>query len=140
MKQQILGAVLACLPALAMAAPAIEVVDGWARAMPPVAKNSAGYVVIRNTGDADDALLGAVVEGARVTELHEMVHADGAMAMRRRAEIAVPAGGEVRLKPGGLHLMLIDLQQPLKPGGQRRATLRFREAGEVEVTLEVRGQ
>lgn len=120
------------------AAGAITVSDGWLRAMPPTARNSAGYLGIHNAGTRDDALVGARVEGARVTELHEMVRDGDTMAMRRRTAVDVPAGGSVSFAPGGLHLMLIDLQRPLRAGETREASLFFRDAGEVRVELEVR--
>lgn len=126
------------LPGTVLAAPDIRVVDGWVRAMPPVAKNSAGYLVIENHGEHDDVLLGASVDGARLTELHEMVSTGATMAMRRRQDVAVAAGSSVVLAPGGLHLMLIGLQRPLVAGEQREAVLRFRDAGEQRVILDVR--
>ncbi len=116
----------------------IVVSDGWIRQVPPVSRNSAGYLVVENRGAADDMLLGASVEGVRVTELHEMVRKGDTLMMQRRPAIAVPAGGQVALAPGGLHLMLIDLQRPLQAGEKRAAVLRFRDAGEREVVLEVR--
>lgn len=119
------------------AVPALSVSGAWVRAVPPVSKNSAGYLVIENSG-AQDVLLGAAVEGARVTEIHEMVRSGDGMAMRRRTELAVPAAGRVELAPGGLHLMLIDLQRPLQAGEKRGAVLRFRNAGDVNVVLDVR--
>ncbi|MFZ5756332.1 MAG: copper chaperone PCu(A)C [Pseudomonadota bacterium] len=126
---------LAVTPALA----AITVTDGWVRAMPPGAKNSAGYLEIRNPGGAADELLGARIDGVRVTELHEMVDAgDGTKYMQHRNTIAVPASGHVLLAPGGLHLMLIDLQRPLQAGEKLGGTLHFRKAGEVKVEMEVR--
>lgn len=114
--------------------------DAWIRAMPPTAKNSAAYLVIENPGTADDALVGASVDGAEVTELHEMAHEGHAMTMRQRSEIVVPAGAVVELKPGGLHLMLIGLQRPLVMGETRKVLLQFRQAGEIRVELGVRNQ
>lgn len=130
-------------PAVAAEPPAagvsgIVVSDGWIRQVPPVSRNSAGYLVVENKAAVDDLLLGASVEGARVTELHEMVRKGDTLMMQRRTAIAVPAGGRVALAPGGLHLMLIDLQRPLQAGEKRAAVLRFRDAGEREVVLEVR--
>lgn len=122
----------------AASAAAIVLADGWVRAVPPVARNSAGYIVIENRGAEDDVLLGAAVTPARVTEIHEMVHDGDSMVMRHRDELAVPAHGRVVLAPGGLHLMLIDLRQPLRVGEKLEAVLRFRSAGEVKVVMDVR--
>lgn len=123
---------------VATGASGVEVSAAWIRLVPPVSRNSAGYLVIENKAAVDDVLLGARVEGARVTELHEMVRKGETMMMQRRTAIAVPAGGRVALAPGGLHLMLIDLQRPLQAGEIRAAVLRFRDAGERKVDMEVR--
>lgn len=131
---------LLMLAGVAQAASPLVVRDAWIRAMPPTAKNSAAYLVIENRGMADDALVGATVDGAEITELHEMVHEGHAMAMRQRSEISVPAGGVVELKPGGLHLMLIGLQRPLAVGETRKVLLRFRTAGEVRIGTDVRSR
>lgn len=131
---------LLMLAGVAQAASPLVVRDAWIRAMPPTAKNSAAYLVIENRGMADDALVGATVDGAEITELHEMVHEGHAMAMRRRSEISVPAGSVVELKPGGLHLMLIKLQLPLVVGERRSVVLRFRSAAEIKVESTVRAQ
>lgn len=112
--------------------------DAWVRGMPPGTKNSAGYLVIENRGDKDDALVSVSVAKFRVTELHEMVRDRNAMAMRRHDEVPVPAHGTVTLAPGGMHLMLIDLQQPLQAGESLEGILRFRNGGEKKVLLEVR--
>lgn len=118
--------------------PQISVQDAWVRAVPPVSKNSAGYLVIENRGDQDDALVAVQVGKVRVTELHEMVRNGDSMSMQRRKEIPLPAHGRAVLAPGGLHLMLIDLQQPLRLGEKLEGVLHFRHAGEVKVVLEVR--
>jgi len=61
------------------------------------------------------------------------------MRMRRVEELLVPAGGEVGLLPGGLHLMLLDLREPLVPGDTLSLTLEFERAGPVDVRVPVRG-
>jgi copper(I)-binding protein len=131
-------AALACAREPDVAASAMQVKDAWVRAVPPVSKNSAGYLVVENGSNRDDALLGASVNKARVTELHEMVREGDTMFMQRRKEIPVPAHGRAMLAPGGLHLMLIDLQQPLQVGEKLDGVLHFRDAGEVKIQLEVR--
>ena len=69
-----------------------------------------------------------------------MVRSGESMTMRRLPAIELPAQGTATLAPGGKHLMLIDLQRPLRAGEQREGILLFRDAGEVKVTLEVRTQ
>lgn len=104
----------------------------------PGARTGAAYLrAIRNTGDQDDRLLGAHTPAARAVELHHsVVGTDQVMRMREVAGIAVPARGELRLRHGGEHhLMLIDLKAPLVAGESFPLTLRFEKAGEREVTV-----
>jgi copper(I)-binding protein len=63
---------------------------------------------------------------------------EGMMGMRPIARLEIPAGGSVELKPGGYHVMLIDLNQELKAGDKIEITLKFEKAGEIKVTAEVR--
>ena len=63
---------------------------------------------------------------------------DGSMGMSPVSEIPVAAGGSATLEPGGFHIMLIDLTEPLVVGQKIDLTLTFRNAGEVKVTAEVR--
>lgn len=116
----------------------IRVSGAWARAMPPVTHTTAGYLVIENRGAKDDVLLGARIDGVDAAEVHEMVHDGDTMTMRHLEQVPVPAGGRVALAPGGMHLMLIDAKQPLKAGSRLRGKLHFRDAGDVEVVLDVR--
>lgn len=129
------------LAATASAASDIRVSDAWARAMPPVVKTTAGYLVIENRGDKDDVLLGACIDDVDVAEMHEMVYTKGGpMRMWQKESVPVPAGGQVKFAPGGLHLMLIDAQRPLRAGEKLEGVLHFRDAGDVPVVLELRGQ
>jgi copper(I)-binding protein len=71
-------------------------------------------------------------------EIHETVESGGAMAMQPVERIDIPAGGTVKLEPGGYHVMLIDLTGDLVVGEEIEITLEFEGAGEVKVTAEVR--
>lgn len=134
-----LGALLA-LPA-APAARAQEVTAGalriaapWTRAM-RAGGTGAGFMTIRNTGTAPDRIVAARSPLAGVMELHTHVRDGDVMRMRPVPAIDLPPGQEVRLAPGGLHLMLIGLTQALEPGGRVPVTLVFERAGEVTVQL-----
>lgn len=116
--------------------PAIAVSDGWTRAT-PTSRSGAGYLTLRNTGDAADRLLAAESPAARTVELHTMTMEEGVMRMRPAAPPAIAAGGELRLAPGGLHLMLMDLAEPLAVGATVPLTLRFERAGAVAASLSV---
>ena len=64
----------------------------------------------------------------------------GMMGMRKIDKLDIPAGGKVELKPGGYHIMLIELTRELKAGDKVEITLTFEKAGDVKVTAEVRAQ
>ena len=119
----------------AAAAPPL-VTDAWIRATPPGAVTAAAYLTIASAGAAD-RLIGAATPAAGTVEIHTSAGAAGSQHMMRLAEIALPAGGAVRLEPGAQHLMLIDLKAPMVPGTKVALSLRFAEAGTVEVDVPV---
>ena len=97
---------------------------------------SAAYMVIRNSGESDDALVAAATDAANVVEIHEsVVDENDVMRMNPVTGITVPAGGEATLRQGGFHVMLIDLTRDLNPGDTIALTLTF-ESG-LEITLDV---
>jgi copper(I)-binding protein len=117
----------------------IEIDHPWSRATPPGAKVAAGYAAIRNTGGEPDRLIAVSGEIAGRTEIHEMaVDANGVMTMRPVAGgIEVPAGGLAELKPGGFHIMFMDLKGGAKEGETFKGTLTFEKAGTIEVEFAV---
>jgi copper(I)-binding protein len=70
-------------------------------------------------------------------QLHEMAMEGNVMKMRQVKDIAVPAGATVELKPGGLHLMFMNIKAPLAAGETVPVKLKFAKAGEVEVKMPV---
>jgi periplasmic copper chaperone A len=125
---------------VAPASPEISVSDVWARTSPDMAENGAAYMVIANKGTADDKLLGATGDVAAAVEIHETKEEGGMMKMAPVEAVLVPAGGQVELKPGGYHVMLIGMKSPLQAGQKFPLTLRFARAGEVQVEAEVRSE
>jgi len=115
----------------------LEVEKPWARATPPGAAIGGGYLVIRNKGTAADRLVGVTSPASARVEIHEMTMEKDVMRMREVKGVDVPAKKSVELKPGGYHLMLIELKAPLKPGDKVPVTLRFEKAGEVKAELAV---
>jgi len=110
----------------------------WTRATPGGARVAGGYLVVRNAGAAPDRLVGGTMERAGRVEIHEMAVTDGVMRMRPLADgLEIPAGGAVELRPGGYHVMFLDLAAPLVQGEQVRGTLVFERAGTVEVRYAV---
>lgn len=113
----------------------IVIKDAWVQEGPPSHKITAAFMLIENHNATEISLLSASTDAARVVELHEMLIEEGMMRMRKVDAINVPAGGVVRLEPGGYHLMIIDLNRELQAGEQVRVTLRF--SNRVEKTINV---
>lgn len=116
---------------------AIRVQQPWARALPPVSRNGAAYLSIHNTGGEPDRLLSAASPAAARVEIHTHEHVGGMMKMRQIDGVDLPAGQRVDFAPGGLHLMLIELRQPLTAGQDFALELEFRHAGRVPVQVRV---
>ena len=80
----------------------------------------------------------ASTDVATRTELHtHLIDADGVARMRQVQAVDVPADGSVSLQPGGLHIMLIDLKQPLRADQSFPLTLRFEKAGVTQVSVPI---
>jgi copper(I)-binding protein len=103
----------------------------------PAPGASAAYLTIVNTGAAD-TLLSAASDVAGAVELHETTMQNNVMRMDQVQRIGVPAHGQVQFKPGGYHMMLIDVKHDLKPGDTVPLTLQFQNAGARRVTAKVR--
>lgn len=123
--------------AFAQAAPSIDVTHAWARGTAAAGENGAVYMMISNHGTADDRLMGASTTVAAKTELHITLNENGVMKMRPIADVAVKAGGSAEFKPGGMHVMLLGLKQPLKAGDSFPLTLTFEKAGAVKIMVMV---
>jgi len=128
---------VAAVPAFAQS-PSIQVENPWARATPSGAKTGAVYMTIDNKSSIADRLTGVSSEVAKKLQIHETKMENGIMKMREiSGGLPVPAGGSVVLKPGGYHVMLIDLNKPLKAGEAFPVTLVFEKAGKVSITVSV---
>jgi hypothetical protein len=141
----ILLALAATLPATSAHAEDVKAGDlvitqGWSRATPGGAKTGGGFLTIENKGAAPDKLIGASADVAGKVEVHEMAMNDGVMKMRPvEGGLAIDPGKIVKLAPGGYHLMMMDLKNPLKQGEKLPVTLQFEKAGKVAVMLDVQG-
>jgi copper(I)-binding protein len=122
---------------LAGASP-IEVTGAWSRATAPGAQVGAAYLTLDTDGHAD-RLISIESAVAERVEIHEMRHEDGVMKMRRLGPpLVLEADTPLVLEPGGLHLMLIGLKQPLVAGEHYRLTFEFEHSDPVAVDVEVR--
>ena len=129
-----------CAPA---AAPSISIESAWGR--PSMDTPTAGgiFLLVKNSGKAPDNLVSGSSAACGSIELHEMVmKSDGTMGMNLLDKpIEVPAGGQVELKSGGLHIMCImKKDDQFKPGATIDLTLVFEKSGSITVPVEVRMQ
>lgn len=130
--------VTSCIAGVATAhdykAGSLTIAHPWARPSLGQTGVSASYAEITNAGSEADRLVSATTDVARVVELHTHIQVGDVMQMRRLEEgIAIPAGETVRLAPGGLHIMLIDLARRIEVGERIKMTLVFEKAGAIEV-------
>lgn len=116
----------------------IQVVDAYVRAAPPGARATGAFMTLKNAGGADAKLVKAESAAARSVELHTHIDDNGVMEMRPVASIDIKAQGEVALKPGGYHIMLIDPTASLKPGDKVAFTLRFADGSSKQVEAPVK--
>jgi len=133
-----LALVAGCAPA---AAPSITVESAWGH--PSMDMPTAGgiFLVIKNSGNAADNLVSGSSPACGSIELHEMVmKSDGTMGMNMLDKpIEIPAGGQVELKSGGLHVMCIMKKDDMfKPGATIDLTLVFEKSGEITIPVEIR--
>jgi periplasmic copper chaperone A len=119
----------------------IHVTDAWARPTIGQGRVAAAYMTITNAGEGDDALVGVTSPKAEKVEMHQTKMGDDGVMRMRPVEhgIPVPAGGKVEFAPGGYHLMVMGLGEPLNEGSDLPLTLTFTEAGSVDLVVPVRG-
>lgn len=119
----------------------IEIENIWGRSSPKVAQNGAFYMTITNNTGEDDTFIGAQADACGTVELHEMyMKENDVMGMREvpGGTIPVPDGETVELKVGGLHVMCIDKLAAFDVGDKLPLMLKFANAGEIEVTADIR--
>ena len=134
----LLGAAL-CASSVWANAQSLHVENAWSRAMPPTAPAAAAYFDLHNGGDRPDRLIGAKTPIAGKAEIHEHAHVDGLMQMREvSGGVPVAVDERVSFKPGGYHVMFLELPRQLADGEQFPLTLIFERAGEVTVEVPVR--
>ncbi len=125
-------------PAPALA-PSIEIQNPYAFATMPGATTGAAFMVIKNTGDLDDKLIGATSKVAEITEIHQnMIDPDdGTMMMRKVKEISIPMEGQAILEPKGYHVMFIKMKEALVMNESVDITLIFEKSGEIQTPVSI---
>jgi len=112
----------------------------WAHATAATAPGGAAYLTIRNTGTTPDRLIAARSAASGLVQMHEMKMDGDVMRMRELDNgIEIPAGGTVTLAPGGLHLMMMGLKEPMLKDSKVPMTLTFEKAGKIDVEFAVEG-
>lgn len=110
--------------------------DGWVRGTVPQQKATGAFARITST--TGGKLVSAASPVAGVVEIHEMAMEGSVMKMRAIPALELPAGKTVELKPGGYHVMLMDLKQPLQAGDMVPLSLVVESAGGKRETLELK--
>ena len=114
----------------------VSVSDAWVRATVPQQKATGAFLKLQAAQDSK--LVAATSPLTPVVEVHGMAMQDNVMKMRQVPSIALPAGKTVELKPGGYHVMLMDLKGPLARDSTVPLTLVFKDAKGVESRIELK--
>ena len=125
MKKLLSLLLMAALPALAQ----VTVGEPWVRATVAAQKATGAFMTLTSVQSVK--LVGISSPAAGAVEVHEMKMVDDMMKMRQMQSLDLPAGQTVKLAPGGYHLMLLELKQPLKDGEKVPLTLEFEDANKV---------
>ena len=112
----------------------IHIAQLWARATPKGASTAAGYMAITNNGSTPDRVSCVSSDASAQCQIHSMTMEGGVMKMRPiEGGLEIKPGETVVFKPSGVHVMFLDLKQPLQAGKTVKATLKFDKAGTVDV-------
>jgi copper(I)-binding protein len=131
------GLLLAATASAATQGSPIKIEHGWVRWL-PANLPAAGYAVIRNDGDKPAVLSSVDSTDYGVAMLHRSMQENGKDVMEMVHALTIPAHGEVKLAPGGYHLMLMDARHPIKPGDAVHVTLHFAGGETIQATWPVR--
>lgn len=131
------AALFTVVVAMPVMANSVTLEQPWARAS--VTANGVAYLTVVNNGSEAVHLVSAATPVSMRAGLHNHVMADGVMAMEKLDEVEVAAGGRVVFVPGGLHVMLMGLHQPLRQGETFDLTLRFAAIQPITVSVTILG-
>jgi copper(I)-binding protein len=137
----LVAAAMMAMPALAADTPgsSIDLSRAWAPATAQTRGDAPLYMTITNRGDGPDSLIRVrcPTNLADFTEKHATDRGEGGTTMREVKSFAVPAGGTMTLAPGGDHLMLLHVREPLQEGQTFTCSVAFQKAGTVPVEVRV---
>jgi periplasmic copper chaperone A len=115
---------------------AVTATDAWVRGTVPAQKTTGAFITLQSTEDAK--LVGVSTPAAKAAEIHESTQSQGVMHMHAVDEVPLPAGKRVELKPGGFHVMLVDLSKPLVEGDSVPLTLTIEDKQGKRSQVQVR--
>lgn len=129
-----LSSLLFCLSVQAQ----ITIENAYVRGLPPGQTVTAAFMRLRNSGDSAVNIVSVSTDSAKTAEIHTHKHSNGMMRMEKVDSVTVPAKGDLVMKPGGYHLMLIDLHKPLREGDKVKIELRADNGESISAQLDVR--
>lgn len=138
LRTMVLAAALASGAASVSALAQVTVTSAWVRATVAAQRTSGAYMEITSARDA--TLIGAQSPVAGAAEVHETRMNNDVMRMRAVPRLALPAGKTVQFRPGGYHLMLVDLKRPLKKGESVPLQLTIENRDKSLTTVEVKAE
>ena len=116
----------------------LQIGHPWTRETPGGAKVAGGYLSVTNNGKEPDRLIGGTFEASERLEVHEMKMDGDIMKMRPLNDgIDIKPGETIKLAPGGVHLMFLELKRPLKKDDMVKGQLQFQKAGKIDVEFKV---
>lgn len=116
----------------------IIVENAYVRLLPPGSLSTGAFMVIKNTGDKEVALTSVQNPISKTTEIHANINDNGVMKMEKISKINIPKKSQVELKPGGKHVMMINLTKKLKEGEEIPLTLEFNNGETITTTAVVK--
>ena len=126
-------------PMLAAQSSGLQVTDAYIRPMPPGRTTTAGFLTLTNNAEQVCQITGFESSLSRRIEIHEHLHVDGMMRMRPVTRgLALPAGETLKFQPGGLHIMLFNIDSKLDVGGVTQLKMNTDQCGSVEFTASIR--
>ena len=115
----------------------VTVTDATVRLLPPSVPNTAAYFSIQNSSDTSQTLIGASADFATKAEIHNHVLMNDMMSMQQQSEVVLKPGESVQFSPGGLHIMLFGLKQPLREGQSVSFSLQTKEGESISIIANV---
>jgi copper(I)-binding protein len=115
----------------------VIVTDATVRLLPPSVPNTAAYFSIQNSSDTTKILIGASAAFATKAEIHNHIMVNDMMRMEQQSEVVINSGQSVQFAPGGLHIMLFGLKQPLSEGESVAISLQTKDGESIIISAKV---